>query len=44
MEIKKVTKFGNKQKIVTIPAKSDIQVGDYVKIIKIKEEEEDKRL
>ncbi len=40
MEIKKV--IGNKKKdlkIVYVPKNSDIQIGDYVKIIKIEEEE-----
>lgn len=34
IEIKKVRKQGE-TKIVCIPQKSDIQVGDFVKIIKI---------
>jgi hypothetical protein len=37
MEIKKVRKDGDK-KSVTIPKKSDIQIGDYVKIEKILEQ------
>lgn len=39
MEIKKIRKQGD-MKIVTIPAKSNLNIGDYVKIIKIKEEED----
>ena len=26
---------GNGQKIITIPSKSDIEVGDYVEVIKL---------
>lgn len=37
MEIKKVRKSGV-QKIITIPQKSEICVGDFVRIEKIKEE------
>lgn len=42
MEIKKVT--GNEEtglKMIYIPKTSDIKVGDYVKIIKLKDEEEE---
>lgn len=41
MEIKKVT--GNEEtglKMIYIPKTSDIKVGDYVKIVKLKDEEE----
>lgn len=38
MEIKQI-KLSRKTKYVIIPIKSDLQVGDYVKIIKIKEED-----
>lgn len=41
MEIKKV--YGRKEdgvKLITIPKNSDIGVGDYVKIIKVKSEED----
>lgn len=34
MEIKKIRKQGN-QKIITVPLKSDLQIGDYVRIEKI---------
>ena len=36
MEIKKIRKQGI-QKVITIPAKSELNVGDYVKVIKISE-------
>lgn len=39
MEIKKIRLQG-RQKIITIPKKSDLQIGDYVQIIKIKSLEE----
>ena len=39
MEIVKVFEVKyTKQKMVTIPAKSDIKAGDYVKIIKVSDE------
>ena len=43
MEIKKVRKSGE-QKIITIPAKSKMQVGDFVKIFKIGNEVPDPNL
>ena len=40
MEIKKVLERKNdKSKLVIVPKNSDIAVGDYVQIIKIKQEE-----
>lgn len=39
MEVKKIRKEGS-QKKVTIPKKSNLDVGDYVKIEKIKSQEE----
>lgn len=42
MEIKKV--IGNEKtglKMIHIPKNSDIKVGDYVKIVKLKDEEEE---
>ncbi len=39
MEIKKVNTRKDGAKTVTIPRRSDIKAGDYVKIIKIKEED-----
>ncbi len=38
MEIKKVRQQGN-SKVVVIPKKCDINLGDYVKIIKILDDE-----
>jgi len=43
MEIKKVRKSGV-QKIVTIPTKSNMKVGDFVKIFKIGNEVPDPNL
>jgi len=41
MEIKKVFVRGNDEvKLITIPKRSSIKAGDYVKIIKIKNEED----
>ena len=37
MEIKKVRKQGN-LKVITIPLKSNIESGDYVKVVKISED------
>ena len=39
MEIKKISKMGP-YKIVYIPKQSELQAGDYVKIVKVKNEEE----
>jgi len=39
MEIKKIRKMGP-HKIVYIPKESSYEVGDYVKIVKIKNEED----
>jgi len=40
MMIRKVWKNkANKQKLVTIPANSDIEEGDYVKIVKVEDED-----
>ena len=42
MEIKKVlANKVNGQKLIYIPKKSDVKEGDFVKIIKIQEEEKD---
>lgn len=43
MEIARVRKHGVKQMVVTIPYRSDIQVNDFVEIIKI-EKGEDKKI
>jgi len=37
MEIAKVRKTGDK-KMITIPKRCDLEVGDYVKVIKILED------
>jgi hypothetical protein len=37
MEFKKVRRQGE-QKVITIPIKSEIEVGDYVRVEKIKDE------
>jgi hypothetical protein len=42
MEIKKVYRNGKGSKIVVIPAKSEIQPGDYVQIEKLNSNEQKK--
>ena len=42
MEIRRITKMGN-QKMITIPKKSYLQIGDYVMIKKIIIKENDKK-